>query len=107
MQSQGYKNRRKRAITFWKQVIFDYDKGGLSPTEIAAKHVNPKTKKHYTREYIHEILRDKRETIKKWRLRSYRHQVLKVVTQSRHPQGLDWWAKAKHESVSRASKSGR
>lgn len=65
METQGYKNRRKKAQSFWAIVIDEYDNQNLTPTQIAKKHINPKTKKHYAREYIHEILRDKRQIIQK------------------------------------------
>lgn len=52
---QNYTKRKTEAREFWVRVATDY-RGGMTPTEIAARYVNPKTGKNYTREHIHWVL---------------------------------------------------
>ena len=55
-----FKKRIQKAREFWLRVMTDYN-GGMTPSEIAARYKNPKTKKHYTREHIHWILKKMRK----------------------------------------------
>lgn len=53
--------RKLEAREFWVKVATDYN-AGMTPSEIAARYINPKTGKHYTREHIHWVLNKLRST---------------------------------------------
>ncbi len=53
---RGHARRKKKAKDFWLRVATDYN-GGMSPSTISKRYINPKTQKSYTREHIYWVLR--------------------------------------------------
>ena len=59
---QYLENLKKETREFWLNVVADYN-GGMNAKEIAAKYINPRTQRPYSRQHIHAIIRKMREKL--------------------------------------------
>ena len=54
---QYLENLKRKTRKFWVKVVVDYN-NGMTAKEIAAKYINPRTGKNYSREHIYTIINE-------------------------------------------------